>query len=277
VPSRIRAHPTVVAFYESLETTAAGPPVTNELVDAAPAPSVESTKPASVDAVWTAVIDKWRHSEAGKKCQSMLDSASASATIFPPQEQRFAALECVAPADVKVVILGQDPYHGPNQAHGLSFSVRSGVPLPPSLKNIRKELLSDLVLDETAWSPANGDLTSWAQQGVLLLNAVLSVESGKPNSHSGKGWEELTTALLQITADSHATTPLVFLAWGRYAQNVISKLALKPHHKVIQSAHPSPLSAHNGFFGSKPFSAVNAALTEGGVSPIEWTRSLGSS
>lgn len=279
VPSRIRAHPTVVAFYETLETAATPAPVSNELVDVitAVSPPTEAPKAAPMDAVWTAVIDKWRHSEAGKKCQSNLDSASASATIFPPLEQRFAALEYVAPADVKVVILGQDPYHGLNQAHGLSFSVRPGVALPPSLKNIRKELLSDLVVDESAWSPTNGDLTSWAQQGVLLLNAVLSVESGKPNSHSGKGWEELTAALLQITADSHVTTPLVFLAWGRYAQNVISKLSLKPHHKVIQSAHPSPLSAHNGFFGSKPFSAVNAALAEGGVIPIDWTHSLGSS
>jgi uracil-DNA glycosylase len=219
--------------------------------------------------VWTAVIEKWRHSDAGRKCQSMLDASTAM--IYPPKEKRFAALEHVAPADVKVVILGQDPYHGANQAHGLSFSVQSGVALPPSLKNIRKELLSDLELLESAWSPTNGDLTQWAKQGVLLLNAVLSVESGKANSHSGQGWEQLTSALLQIVADSHDTTPLVFLAWGRYAQNVIAKLSLKPHHKVIQSAHPSPFSAYNGFFGSKPFSAVNAALAEGGASPITWT------
>lgn len=276
VPSRIRAHPTVVAFYESLERAPAlalAPAPVNTLVTSAPIePTVTLTPPAStpaMDAVWTAVIDKWRHSDAGRKCQSMLDASTA--TIYPPKEQRFAALEYVAPADVKVVILGQDPYHGANQAHGLSFSVRSGIALPPSLKNIRKELLSDLAVDESAWSPSNGDLTPWAQQGVLLLNAVLSVEAAKANSHSGQGWEELTSALLQIVADSHETSPLVFLAWGRYAQNVIAKLRLKPHHKVIQSAHPSPLSAHNGFFGSKPFSAVNAALAEGGASPITWT------
>lgn len=276
VPSRIRAHPTVVAFYESLERApAVAPAPVNTLVTSEPVASVVTpTPPAStsaMDAVWTAVIDKWRHSDAGRKCQSMLDSSTA--TIYPPKEQRFTALEYVAPADVKVVILGQDPYHGANQAHGLSFSVRSGIALPPSLKNIRKELLSDLAVDDSAWSPSNGDLTPWAQQGVLLLNAVLSVEASKANSHSGQGWEELTSALLQIVADSHAqeTSPLVFLAWGRYAQNVIAKLRLKPHHKVIQSAHPSPLSAHNGFFGSKPFSAVNAALAEGGASPITWT------
>jgi ATP-dependent DNA helicase PIF1 len=273
VPSRIRAHPTVVAFYESLERASPAPAPASEPANeiiAGPQTAAPAAAPAAtMDAVWTAVIDKWRHAEAGRKCQSMLDTSTA--TIYPPKEQRFAALTHVAPADVKVVILGQDPYHGANQAHGLSFSVRPGVALPPSLKNIRKELLSDLAVDESVWSPSNGDLTPWAQQGVLLLNAVLSVEAGKANSHSGQGWEELTSALLQIVADSHETSPLVFLAWGRYAQNVIAKLRLKPHHKVIQSAHPSPLSAHNGFFGSKPFSAVNAVLAEGGASPITWT------
>jgi uracil-DNA glycosylase len=138
------------------------------------------------------------------------------------------------------------------------------------LKNIRKELLSDLSLPETAWPLTTGDLRPWARQGVLLLNAVLSVEAGKANSHSGLGWESLTTSLLQIIADSHETTPLVFLAWGRYAQNVISKLTLRSHHTVISSAHPSPLSAHNGFFGSKPFSAVNTALVAGDATPIRW-------
>lgn len=280
-PTRIRAHPTVVAFYESLdsgapesapaplEAAAAAP--TNELLLSAAAPeSAPAPASASIDAVWTAVIEKWQHSDAGRKCTSMLESAAA-VEIYPPKEQRFAALEYVAPADVKVVILGQDPYHGANQAHGLSFSVRPGIALPPSLKNIRKELLSDLGVDESAWPLSSGDLTPWAKQGVLLLNAVLSVESGKPNSHKNIGWEQLTMSLLQIVADSHETSPLVFVAWGQYAQNVISKLCLKSHHKVIKSAHPSPLSAHNGFFGSKPFSAVNAALMESGVSPIHWT------
>jgi ATP-dependent DNA helicase PIF1 len=327
-PSRIRAHPTVVAFYESLERMSSTRPVAPPEPDNEPVvDAIESSNPAAaaavvaaavaaaavaaavaaaavaaaaaapavvptttttitttttttttavptavsapMDAVWTAVIDKWHHSTAGRKCLSMLDESTA--IIFPPKEHRFAALEHVAPADVKVVILGQDPYHGVNQAHGLSFSVRSGIALPPSLKNIRKELLSDLAQPESAWSPTNGNLTPWAKQGVLLLNAVLSVESGKANSHSGSGWGELTSALLQIVADSHETSPLVFLAWGRYAQNIISRLRLKPHHKVIQSTHPSPLSAHNGFFGSKPFSAANAALTEGGAAPITWT------
>ena len=224
-----------------------------------------------MDAVWTAVIDTWRHSAHGVKCLSTVDSSAVQ--VYPPKDQRFAALTFKAPCDIKVVILGQDPYHGPNQAHGLSFSVAPapGIPLPPSLKNIRKELLSDLSLPDTAWPTTQGNLGHWAQQGVLLLNAVLSVEGGKPNSHSGIGWEDLTTTLLQTVADSRTTSPLVFLAWGRYAQNVVSKLKLKPHHKVFAAAHPSPLSAHNGFFGSKPFSAANAALVEGGASPICWT------
>lgn len=283
VPSRIRAHPTVLTFYESLEASTAAlseakPLVENELIlEASPAPAVTRAVAAStaavthMDAVWTAVIDAWRHSPQGMKCLSTVDSSSAQ--VYPPKEQRFAALSYTSPCDIKVVIVGQDPYHGPNQAHGLSFSVPPGVPLPPSLKNIRKELLNDLGVHDSAWPAGNGNLSHWAQQGVLLLNAVLSVESGKPNSHSGLGWEDLTTALLQIVADSRTepTAPLVFLAWGRYAQNVISKLKLKPHHKVIASAHPSPLSAHNGFFGSKPFSAANAVLVEAGVSPIGWT------
>ncbi len=280
VPSRIRAHPTVVKFYESLETSAVAsaavasaaaasplaiiPPVSNELIVEAP---TEAPTPG-MDAVWTAVIDAWRHSPQGMKCLSTVDSSSA--LVYPPKDLRYAALSYAAPCDIKVVILGQDPYHGPNQAHGLSFSVSPGVPMPPSLKNIRKELLSDLGLADSAWSPTDGNLLRWAHQGVLLLNAVLSVESGKPNSHSGIGWEDLTTSLLQVVADSRSSAPLVFLAWGKYAQNVISKLKLKPHHKVIASAHPSPFSAHNGFFGSKPFSAANAALSEGGAMAINW-------
>lgn len=277
VPSRIRAHPSVVKFYESLESSPVPlslpvPALVNELVDVSPSPPVAEPTPSlqsvTMDAAWTAVIDAWRHSTQGMKCLSTVDSSPA--LVYPPKDQRFAALTFAPPCDIKVVILGQDPYHGPNQAHGLSFSVPPGIPLPPSLKNIRKELLSDLSLPDTAWPATDGNLRHWAQQGVLLLNAVLSVEGGKPNSHSGIGWEDLTTALLQTVADSRTTAPLVFLAWGRYAQNVISKLKLKPHHKVLTSAHPSPLSAHNGFFGSKPFSAANAALVEGGVSPIRW-------
>jgi ATP-dependent DNA helicase PIF1 len=288
VPSRIRAHPSVVKFYESLETSVPTslPTVSNELVMETPptesppsAPSVfpsspsrpspsPPSSPTTMDAVWKAVIQAWEYSEQGKKCLSIVDSSPAQ--IYPPKDMRYAALSYVAPCDIKVVILGQDPYHGANQAHGLSFSVQSGVPLPPSLKNIRKELLSDLELPESAWSSSHGELSHWARQGVLLLNTVLTVESGKPNSHSGIGWEDLTTSLLQVVADSRTTAPLVFLVWGNYAQNVVSKLKLKPHHKVISSTHPSPFSAHKGFFGSKPFSAANAALVEGGASVINW-------
>jgi ATP-dependent DNA helicase PIF1 len=266
-PSRIKAHPTVVEFYESLTTVAPPSLPVNEIVSA----PLQPLQPPSttMDAVWTAVIGSWQHSEAGRMCVSHI--ASSTGAVYPPEPLRYAALTHVAPCDVKVVILGQDPYHGPDQAHGLSFSVLPGVPLPPSLKNIRKEMLADLEMPESGWPAANGTLTPWARQGVLLLNAVLSVEAGKANSHSGKGWEDLTTALLQTVIDSRASGPLVFLAWGRYAQNAVSKLRLQPHHRIIAAAHPSPLSAHAGFFGSKPFSATNAALVEGGAAPIQWS------
>jgi ATP-dependent DNA helicase PIF1 len=268
-PSRIRAHPAVVTFYESLRSAAAAAAaVTNTIITDAPSMTAPAPTPPVMDCVWTSLIEKWQQSELGRTCLTRIGSSTGS--VYPPNDQRYAALEYMSPCDVKVVLLGQDPYHGPDQAHGLSFSVRPGVALPPSLKNIRKELLSDIMLPETAWPLTTGDLRPWARQGVLLLNTVLSVEAGKANSHSGFGWESLTTSLLQIVADSHETTPLVFLAWGRYAQNVISKLTLRSHHTVISSAHPSPLSAHNGFFGSKPFSAVNTALVAGGATPIRW-------
>jgi uracil-DNA glycosylase len=171
---------------------------------------------------------------------------------------------------VKVVILGQDPYHGPDQAHGLSFSVRSGT-LPPSLRNIRREYLADLGLSEEAWPATSGNLTPWAAQGVLLLNAVLTVEEGKPDSHAGLGWEDLTQRLLGAVVAAHAEDPLVIVAWGRKAQNVAYRLKLGARHKILDGVHPSPLSANSGFFGSKPFSKVNALLTAAGGKPINWS------
>jgi len=184
-------------------------------------------------------------------------------TVYPPSDEVFSALYLTPFADVKVLILGQDPYHGPRQAHGLCFSVRPGIERPPSLVNIFKELQEDLGLRP----PNHGCLEGWAQQGVLLLNAVLTVRANNANSHQGKGWEQFTDEIIRTVNDKADT--VVFILWGAYARK---KRALidTARHVVIESAHPSPLSAHNGFFGSRPFSRANAALIEAGRDPIDW-------
>lgn len=189
-------------------------------------------------------------------------TAYQTRTIYPPPAQLFRAFDLCPVDRVKVVILGQDPYHGPGQAHGLSFSVPAGVTLPPSLRNIAKELVSD-----TGEHLASGDLTRWAEQGVLLLNAVLTVEAGKPASHQGKGWEAFTDGVIRRLASTQEH--LVFLLWGKYAQQ---KAALidDSRHLVLSSAHPSPFSAERGFFGSKPFSRANAYLAQHGKEPVRW-------
>lgn len=188
--------------------------------------------------------------------------------IYPPLEKRFAAFDA-APYDcLRVVIVGQDPYHGEGQAHGLAFSVLPGVKLPPSLRNIYKELHQDLRVQ----AACDGYLMPWASQGVLLLNTVLSVEEGKPGSHAKIGWQHFTDQVLRACFAS--PRPLVFVLWGKHAQDklkrLISTAARSTHHHVIESAHPSPLSAHNGFFGSQPFSRINALLVQEGFSPIDW-------
>jgi uracil-DNA glycosylase len=185
------------------------------------------------------------------------------ATVYPPHDQVFAALHLTPYASVRVVILGQDPYHGPGQAHGLCFSVPPGVPTPPSLQNIFKELRDDLGIP----APPHGTLEGWARQGVLLLNTTLTVRAGAAASHQGKGWEIFTDAVLRAVVDTDH--PVVFILWGAAARR---KKALidTDRHVVIESAHPSPLSAHNGFFGSKPFSQTNAALVANGLQPIDW-------
>ncbi|HLD94384.1 MAG TPA: uracil-DNA glycosylase [Anaerolineales bacterium] len=184
-------------------------------------------------------------------------------TIYPPGRKIFHAFEACPFDMVKVVILGQDPYHGPNQANGLCFSVNDGVPLPPSLHNIYKELKHDLGVEP----PASGNLERWAQQGVLLLNATLTVRQGSAGSHQGKGWEEFTDAVLRILSEQREG--LVFILWGAYAKRK-GALIDRSKHYVIESAHPSPLSAASGFFGSKPFSKANKYLEERGEKPIEW-------
>jgi uracil-DNA glycosylase len=184
-------------------------------------------------------------------------------TIYPPGGKIFNAFDTTAFDKVKVVILGQDPYHGPNQANGLSFSVNEGVPLPPSLQNIYKEIKADIGSEP----PASGDLERWAQQGVLLLNATLTVRKGMAGSHQGKGWEEFTDAVLR--ALSQQREHLVFILWGAYARKKGAFID-RMKHLVIESAHPSPLSANNGFFGSKPFSKANEYLQRYGIEPIKW-------
>jgi uracil-DNA glycosylase len=195
--------------------------------------------------------------------QTFVAEERAQHTVYPPPDEVFSALYLTPFADVKVLILGQDPYHGPRQAHGLCFSVRPGIERPPSLVNIFKELQDDLGLR----APNHGCLEGWAQQGVLLLNAVLTVRANNANSHQGKGWEQFTDEIIRTVNDK--TDAVVFILWGAYARK---KRALidTTRHIVIESAHPSPLSAHNGFFGSRPFSRANAALIEAGRDPIDW-------
>lgn len=184
-------------------------------------------------------------------------------TIHPDMYHIFQAFEWTSFSDVKVVILGQDPYHGPNQAHGCSFSVLPGVAIPPSLRNIYQELQSDLGV-----KPVNhGYLEKWAKQGVLLLNSVLTVRDGKAYSHQGQGWERLTDVAIEKL--SAREKPVIFILWGKAAQNKI-KLIDQSRNVIIQSPHPSPLSAHRGFFGSRPFSKTNAALEAMGEQPIDW-------
>ncbi len=185
-------------------------------------------------------------------------------TVYPKMHDLFNALHYTAYSETKVCILGQDPYHGPGQAHGLCFSVQPGVPAPPSLQNIFKELHDDLGCP----IPDHGCLIPWAKQGVLLLNTVLSVRRGQPNSHRGKGWEQFTDRVIELL--NAREKPLVFILWGRNAQEKKAMIDTS-RHVVIESAHPSPYSAHQGFFGSRPFSRANEALCRWGLEPIDWT------
>lgn len=192
---------------------------------------------------------------------------AAGKVIYPPRGARLAALDLTPLEDVRCVILGQDPYHGPGQAHGLAFSVQAGVKPPPSLVNIFKEMEADLGLPRAQ----TGDLTPWAKQGVLLLNNTLTVEAGQAGSHAGRGWDAITDAC--VAAVAARAEPTVFLLWGSHAKKKASRvpaLARASHHLIVASAHPSPLSAHNGFFGSRPFSQTNAFLEAHGRGTIDW-------
>lgn len=194
----------------------------------------------------------------------LADEAAQGKQIYPPASQRYAALEAVPPEAVKVVILGQDPYHGPGQAHGLSFSVPAGIKPPPSLKNIFKEIARDF----GHTPPQHGDLSAWAQQGVLLLNSVLSVESSLAGAHRKRGWERFTDVLVSRLAQQQQA--IVFMLWGAYAE-AKAELIDAEQHCILRSVHPSPLSAHRGFLGNGHFSAANHYLQRQGRSPIDWS------
>ena len=212
---------------------------------------------------WDAILaDEWEK-EYYRNLRQILRREYATQRIYPPMGDIFNALRYTAFADVKVVILGQDPYHGAGQAHGLCFSVQPGVTPPPSLKNMFKELSADLGLPE----PPNGDLTRWARQGVLLLNTVLTVREGQPTSHKDIGWERVTDRI--ITELNKKDTPVVFLLWGAHAQRK-GQLIQNPIHYKLQTVHPSPLSASRGFFGCRHFSKANALLQRHGLTPIQW-------
>ncbi len=195
--------------------------------------------------------------------KQFVEEEQKSHIIYPPEADIFAALKLTAYEDVNVLLLGQDPYPGKDQAHGLCFSVRPGIKPPASLRNIYLELRDDLGLD----IPNNGYLAPWAEQGILMLNAVLTVRAGQPNSHKGKGWEIFTDTIIRKVNEKES--PIVFVLWGAYAQKKI-KLIDTQRHTIVKSAHPSPLSANNGFFGSRPFSAINKALKASGKPEINW-------
>ncbi|MER6521672.1 uracil-DNA glycosylase [Streptomyces sp. NPDC001553] len=197
-----------------------------------------------------------------KELTEFVEKERANGPIYPPRDQVFAALEATPFDKVKVLVLGQDPYHGAGQGHGLCFSVRPGVKTPPSLRNIYKEMKEELGLPV----PDNGYLMPWAEQGVLLLNAVLTVREAEANSHKGKGWEKFTDAV--IKAVSARPDPVVFVLWGAYAQKKIP-LIDEARHVIVKGAHPSPLSAKK-FFGSRPFTQINEAVAAQGHEPIDW-------
>ncbi len=197
------------------------------------------------------------------KLREFLKKEYKNNVIFPHMNDIFNALRLTSFANTKVVILGQDPYHGENQAHGLSFSVKNGVALPPSLVNIYKEIEREFSVE----MPKSGELVSWAKQGVLLLNTVLTVRKAQPNSHKGMGWENLTDAIIKKLDGSNS--PIVFMLWGNNAKSK-AKLINSEKHLVLQSVHPSPLSAYNGFFGCEHFKLANNFLAENSLSPINW-------
>ena len=213
---------------------------------------------------WDQKLDVIWNSPGFQKFYKMIMAEYDKKTIYPPKDYIFNALKLTSYKDTKVVIVGQDPYHGEHQAHGLSFSVQKGVKLPPSLQNIYKELESDLGIPPRT----DGDLTGWAKQGVLMLNADLTVEKDKAASHRNLGWEPMTDYIIKLL--NKKDEPVVFILWGNFAKEK-SKLITNPNHYIIISPHPSPFSAYSGFFGSKPFSKTNDFLISKKMQPIDWS------
>lgn len=212
---------------------------------------------------WYTLLSDELNSKKFGEFLNWLNDEYNSQTIYPKPENVFNALNLVPYKDVKVVIIGQDPYHGVNQAHGLSFSVEKDVDIPPSLRNIYKELHDDV----GTYIPNNGNLTKWAKQGVLMLNSVLTVRAGHPNSHKGKGWEQITGKIIELL--NERKDPVVFLLWGANARALCKNI--NPWHLVLTAAHPSPMSANQGgWFGCKHFSKTNDFLTQHGKTPIDW-------
>jgi uracil-DNA glycosylase len=212
---------------------------------------------------WRSVLSDQERAPYYLALDAFLEAETERYTVYPPRDEIFNALRLTSFDDVKVVILGQDPYPGPGQAHGLAFSVRPGVPIPASLRNIYKELATDVGFRV----PNHGNLELWAARGVLLLNAVLTVRAGMPNSHSGVGWEMFTDEVIRSV--NCKKTLVAFVLWGAYAQRKLPLIDVQ-RHAVVMGAHPSPLSARNGFFGSRPFSRINAALEMAGEGPVDW-------
>lgn len=239
------------------------PKLLGSATPSAPSEAPKPLRPAALPDSWAAALDAEFDAPYFRELKDFLVQERRAHTVYPPAPDVMNALRFTPLENVKVLILGQDPYHGPGQAHGLSFSVRPGVRVPPSLQNIYKELQSDI---PGFTPPRHGYLRHWAEQGVLLLNAVLTVRAGEAGSHAGKGWETFTDAV--IRAVNAKQERVVFVLWGAYARKK-ARLVTGKQHVVIESAHPSPLSAER-FFGSKPFSKVNAALQAAGETPIDW-------
>ncbi len=213
---------------------------------------------------WDEKLNVIWNSEGFKKFYHVVEEEYNTKTIYPPKDHIFEALKLTPYKDVKVVIVGQDPYHGENEAHGLSFSVQKGVKVPPSLQNIYKELYDDLGIPPKQ----DGDLTNWAKNGVLLLNSVLTVVKDTPASHRKLGWERLTDYIIKVLNEKEE--PVVFILWGNFAKEK-SAFITNPRHLVLTSPHPSPFSARHGFFGSKPFSKTNNFLKANGLKEIDWS------
>jgi len=217
-----------------------------------------------IESTWLVLLSDEFEADYFSTLRDFLVVERTSETVYPPDKQVFDAFKYTPVEKVKVVILGQDPYHGPNQAHGLCFSVNDGIKIPPSLRNIFKELNSDIGMKE----PASGNLTKWASQGVLMINSTMTVRSKNAGSHQGKGWEQFTDAVIQKL--SNKREKLVFLLWGKHAQNKSSLINSENGHLILKAPHPSPLSAYTGFFGCKHFSKANNFLRKKGVETVDW-------